>query len=54
MLGTTWQVITNLVQADGVAARRRVLPTEGSTAWSRQLDGLSKAEHPNCLYLWLN
>ena len=55
VLGTTWQVITNLIQADKksppVAA---ILPSEGSTAWSDTWMVSSKTKHPNCAYEWLN
>ncbi|HVQ86569.1 MAG TPA: extracellular solute-binding protein, partial [Actinomycetes bacterium] len=33
VLGTTWQVITNLAQADG-APVKAILPSEGATGWS--------------------
>jgi putative spermidine/putrescine transport system substrate-binding protein len=53
VLGTTWQVITNLAQADK-APVEAILPTEGSTGWSDTWMISAKAKHPNCGYLWMN
>ena len=53
VLGTTWQVITNLAQADK-APVQAILPTEGATGWSDTWMVSSKAKHPNCAYLWMN
>jgi putative spermidine/putrescine transport system substrate-binding protein len=53
VLGTTWQVITNLAQADK-APVQAILPTEGATGWSDTWMISSKAKHPNCGYLWMN
>jgi putative spermidine/putrescine transport system substrate-binding protein len=53
VLGTTWQVITNLAQADK-APVQAILPTEGATGWSDTWMISSKAKHPNCAYLWMN
>jgi putative spermidine/putrescine transport system substrate-binding protein len=53
VLGTTWQVITNLAQADK-APVEAILPTEGSTGWSDTWMIAAKAKHPNCGYLWMN
>jgi putative spermidine/putrescine transport system substrate-binding protein len=55
VLGTTWQVITNLVQADTASPPvEAIVPSEGSTAWSDSWMVQAKAKHPNCAYLWLN
>jgi putative spermidine/putrescine transport system substrate-binding protein len=55
VLGTTWQVITNLVQADKKAPPvAAILPSEGSTAWSDTWMVSSHTKHPNCVYKWLN
>ena len=55
VLGTTWQVITNLVQGDTASPPvEAILPPEGSTAWSDSWMIYSKTKHPNCSYLWLN
>ncbi len=52
-VGTTWQVITNLLNADG-EPEETVLPEEGATGWSDTWMISSEAEHPNCAYLWLD
>jgi putative spermidine/putrescine transport system substrate-binding protein len=53
VLGTTWQVITNLLLADKVKVKA-VLPTEGATGWSDTWMLSSKAKHPNCMVKWMN
>ena len=53
VLGTTWQVITNLAQADS-APVEAILPSEGATGWSDTWMISSKAKHPNCAYMWMN
>jgi putative spermidine/putrescine transport system substrate-binding protein len=53
VLGTTWQVITNLTQADG-APVEAILPSEGATGWSDTWMISAQAEHPNCAYMWMN
>jgi putative spermidine/putrescine transport system substrate-binding protein len=52
-VGTTWQVIANLLQADKKPVRT-TLPKEGSTGWSDTWMISSKAKHPNCMYRWMN
>jgi putative spermidine/putrescine transport system substrate-binding protein len=52
-VGTTWQVIVNLLNADG-EPEKVVLPDEGATGWSDTWMISSEAEHPNCAYEWLN
>jgi putative spermidine/putrescine transport system substrate-binding protein len=54
LVGTTWQVIANLIDADGKAKVGTTLPKEGSTGWSDTWMISSKAKHPNCAYLWMN
>jgi putative spermidine/putrescine transport system substrate-binding protein len=53
VLGTTWQVIANLAQADGVQVET-TLPKEGATGWSDTWMIAADAKHPNCMYLWMN
>ncbi len=53
VVGTTWQVITNLLKADKVPVDN-VLPKEGATGWSDTWMISSKAKHPNCMYQWMN
>jgi putative spermidine/putrescine transport system substrate-binding protein len=52
-VGTTWQLIANLLQADKVPVKT-VLPKEGASAWSDTWMISSKAKHPNCMYKWMN
>jgi putative spermidine/putrescine transport system substrate-binding protein len=53
VIGTTWQVIVNLLQADGVPVEA-TLPVEGATGWSDTWMLSSQAKHPVCMYLWMN
>ncbi len=53
VLGTTWQVIANLLEADDVPIAT-TLPKEGSTGWSDTWMVSSDAEHPNCMYMWMD
>jgi putative spermidine/putrescine transport system substrate-binding protein len=53
LVGTTWQVIANLLEADKVKIDT-TLPKEGSTGWSDTWMISSKAKHPNCMYMWMN
>jgi putative spermidine/putrescine transport system substrate-binding protein len=53
VVGTTWQVIANLLTADKVKIGT-TLPKEGSTGWSDTWMISSKAKHPNCMYKFMN
>ena len=53
VVGTTWQVITNLLAAEKVPVQN-VLPKEGSTGWSDTWMVSSKAKNPNCAYMWMD
>ena len=53
VVGTTWQVIANLLEADKVPVEA-TLPKEGATGWSDTWMISSKAKHPNCMYMWMN
>ena len=53
VLGTTWQVINQLLQADNQPVDA-VLPDEGSTGWSDTWMISSEAQHPNCMYMWMD
>ena len=53
VVGTTWQVIANLLDADKVPVKT-ILPKEGSTGWSDTWMISAKAQHPNCAYMWMN
>jgi putative spermidine/putrescine transport system substrate-binding protein len=52
-VGTTWQVIANLLDADKVPIKT-TLPKEGATGWSDTWMISSKAKHPNCMYMWMD
>jgi putative spermidine/putrescine transport system substrate-binding protein len=53
VIGTTWQVIANLLVADK-AKVQTTLPKEGATGWSDTWMISSKAKHPNCMYKWMD
>jgi putative spermidine/putrescine transport system substrate-binding protein len=53
VVGTAWQVIVNLAQADQ-APVAAVLPSEGATGWSDTWMVAAKTKHPNCAYKWLD
>jgi putative spermidine/putrescine transport system substrate-binding protein len=53
VIGTTWQVIVNLAQADK-APVEAILPEEGATGWSDTWMIGADTPHPNCAYAWLN
>ena len=52
-VGTTWQVIANLLNADG-EPEEVVLPEEGATGWSDTWMLSADAANPNCAYLWMD
>ena len=54
VVGTTWQVIANTIDANGKTQVETVLPKEGSTGWSDTWMIAAKAKHPNCMYKWMN
>jgi putative spermidine/putrescine transport system substrate-binding protein len=54
VIGTTWQVIANTINADAKLKVDTVLPKEGATGWSDTWMISSKAKHPNCMYKWMN
>jgi putative spermidine/putrescine transport system substrate-binding protein len=55
VIGTTWQVITNLLLAeDPPVPVANVKPKEGATGWSDTWMVNSATEHPNCAYEWLD
>ena len=53
VLGTSWQVIVNLVEADKKPIQG-IVPDEGSTGWSDTWMINSKTKHVNCAYAWLD
>jgi putative spermidine/putrescine transport system substrate-binding protein len=55
IVGTTWQVITNLLQAEDPAVPVEVIkPEEGATGWSDTWMINSKTQHLNCAYMFIN
>jgi putative spermidine/putrescine transport system substrate-binding protein len=55
VVGTTWQVIANLLLTDKNPTPVAVtVPKEGSTGWSDTWMMYSHAAHPNCMYRWMN
>lgn len=53
VLGTTWQVIANVLQGEGVAVDV-VKPEEGATGWSDTWMINSKTKNINCAYKFLD
>ena len=53
VIGTTWQIIVNLAQADK-AKVKAILPSEGATGWSDTWMVAAKSPHKTCAYLWLD
>jgi putative spermidine/putrescine transport system substrate-binding protein len=51
VVGTTWQVIANLLRDDKVSVGA-ILPDEGSTGWSDTWMVAANSPHSNCAYLW--
>ena len=51
--GTSWQFMVNLMQAEDQPIEG-VLPDEGSTGWSDTWMIAANAQHPNCMYKWMN
>jgi putative spermidine/putrescine transport system substrate-binding protein len=55
VIGTTWQVITNLLLSNNPPAPvTAIVPKEGSTGWSDTWMLSATAAHPNCMYKWMN
>ncbi|MCB0864082.1 MAG: ABC transporter substrate-binding protein [Solirubrobacterales bacterium] len=53
VVGTTWQVINQLLQGDNQPVDA-VVPKEGSTGWSDTWMISSESQHPNCMYEWMD
>ncbi|MGI9163975.1 MAG: ABC transporter substrate-binding protein [Mycobacterium sp.] len=54
VIGTSWQVIANMITSDNKVKIATVLPKEGSTGWSDSWMIAAKAAHPNCMYKWMD
>ena len=53
LVAYSWQVIANLLEADGVKVDTTV-PEEGATGWSDTWMVATKAANPNCMYMWMD
>jgi putative spermidine/putrescine transport system substrate-binding protein len=53
VVGTTWQFIANLLEADKVPVKT-LLPKDGSTGWSDTWMISAQSKHPNCAYAWMD
>jgi putative spermidine/putrescine transport system substrate-binding protein len=53
VLGTSWQVIVNLIEASKKPIEG-VVPDEGATGWSDTWMINSRSKHVNCSYAWLD
>lgn len=54
VIGTSWQVIANMLTSDNKVKIATVLPKEGSTGWSDTWMVSSKAKNPTCMYKWMD
>jgi putative spermidine/putrescine transport system substrate-binding protein len=55
VLGTTWQVIVNVLQDPAAPTPvDAVLPVEGATGWSDTWMLSAQSQHPNCGYMFMN
>lgn len=55
VVGTTWQLQVNLLQAeDPPVPVVGILPEEGSTGWSDTWMMAADAAHPNCMLMWMD
>ena len=53
VIGTTWQFQVNSLTAEE-APVEAIKPEEGTTGWSDTWMIASEAEHPNCMYMWMD
>ena len=51
-IGASWPYQTNTLAADKVPVKDKI-PAEGATGWADTWMLSSKAQHPNCAYLWM-
>ena len=54
VIGTSWQVIANLINAGKKVQVGTAVPAEGATGWSDTWMLAAKAAHPNCMYRWMD
>jgi putative spermidine/putrescine transport system substrate-binding protein len=53
-IGTAWQINANLINSDKKVTVDTTVPTEGVTGWSDTWMIAAHAQHPNCMYKWMN
>jgi putative spermidine/putrescine transport system substrate-binding protein len=53
VIGTTWPYQENILKGDKKPVQA-IKPKEGTTGWSDTWMIYSKAQNPNCMYLWMN
>jgi putative spermidine/putrescine transport system substrate-binding protein len=53
VIGTTWPIQVNLLQAEGEPIEG-ITPDEGTTGWSDTWMMAADAEHPNCMLMWMD
>jgi putative spermidine/putrescine transport system substrate-binding protein len=53
LIGTTWQFIANLVEADKVPVGV-LFPSKGSTGWSDTWMVSAQSKNSNCAYAWMD
>ena len=53
VVGTTWPLQVNILKGDKQPVEG-IKPKEGTTGWSDTWMIASKAQHPNCMYLWMD
>jgi putative spermidine/putrescine transport system substrate-binding protein len=54
LVGTTWPYQYLTLKADNKPVKAVYPSEEGSTGWSDTWMISSEAEHPNCMYMWMN
>ena len=54
VIGTAWPYQALLLQAEGEPVDFNEVPDEGATGWSDTWMLTEDAEHPNCMYEWMN
>jgi putative spermidine/putrescine transport system substrate-binding protein len=54
VIGTTWQYQANVITADEKVPVETALPSEGATGWSDTWMVAAEAQHPVCMYKWMD
>ena len=53
-IGTTWQYQVNSLALPKARPIEAIKPAEGATGWSDTWMIATEAEHPNCMYMWMD